>query len=141
MIWKGYDFDYRHALDLFHYQLSRTADLLESDRAYSARAKQDARRLRMILDLMKKVYDEEYRMQHFDQMERFWGGHETVWEPIKNGNYRYGGMKWKWADTPDKQAHAERQFEGLAIAAKKKHQRAKKLLWKLVEHNLEHFWD
>jgi hypothetical protein len=141
IIWKGYDFDYRHALDLFHYQLSRTADFMDSDKAYSVRAKQDARRLRMILDLMKKVYDEEYRMQHFDQMEEIWGNYESIWEPIKNGNYRYGGMKWELANTPEKEKEADLMFSKLAKEAEGKHQRAKKLLWDLVHHNLEHFWD
>ena len=29
LIWNGADFDYRYAIDLFTYQLSRTADYLE----------------------------------------------------------------------------------------------------------------
>jgi hypothetical protein len=141
IVWKGYDFDYRYALDLFHYQLKRTAVFMDSDNAYSVRAKQDARRLRTILELMKKVYDEEYRMAHFDQMERFWGGYDWEWEDNNNGTSTYKGIKWKFAHTPEQQEQAERQFTGLSIAAEKKHQRAKKLLWKLVEHNLEYMWD
>jgi hypothetical protein len=141
IVWNGYDFDYRHALDLFHYQLKRTADFMDSDRAYSVSAKQDARRLRMILDLMKKVYDEEYRMQHFDQMEKIWGGYDWEWEDNGNGTLTYSGTKWKFADTPEKQKEADLMFSNLTKEAEDKHQRAKKLLWKLVEHNLEHMWD
>jgi hypothetical protein len=141
IIWNGYDFDYRYALDLFHYQLSRTANLLESDQVYSVNAKQDARRLRTILELMNKVYDEEYRMEHFEQMRRFWGGFDWDWEDNNDGTVTYKGTKWKFAHTPEQQAKAEIQFSSLAAAAEKKHQRAKKLLWELIEHNLEHFWD
>jgi hypothetical protein len=141
IIWKGYDFDYRHALDLFHYQLTRTADFLDSDRAYSVRAKQDARRLRTILELMTKVYDEEYRMAHFDQMERFWGEMDMSWKDNNDGTSRFVGWKWQFAHTPEQQERAERQFSALTYDAEKKHQRAKKLLWKLIEHNLEHMWD
>jgi hypothetical protein len=142
IIWNGFDFDYRYALDLFHYQLSRTANLLESDRAYSVNAKQDARRLRTILELMNKVYDEEYRMGHFDQMEVIYGKSEMCWEDNEDGfSTTYLGLKWEKAITPEQHAEAEIQFSSLAAAAEKKHQRAKKLLWELVHHNLEHFWD
>lgn len=141
IIWNGYDFDYRHALDLFHYQLSRTADFLESDRAYSVKANQNARRLRTILELMKKVYDEEYRMEHFDKMEKIWGRYQWDWENNHNGTYSYKGIKWEFAHTPEQQKQAELQFSNLTILAEEKHQRAKKLLWKLIEHNLEYFWD
>jgi hypothetical protein len=141
IIWKGYDFDYRHALDLFHYQLSRTADFMNSDKAYSVRAKQDARRLRMILDLMKKVYDEEYRMQHFDQMEEIWGVGNSDWKNNNDGTYTYMGFKWELANTPEKEKEAELMFSKLAKEAEDKHQRAKELLWKLIHHNLENMWD
>jgi hypothetical protein len=141
IVWNGYDFDYRHALDLFHYQLSRTANFMDSDRAYSVRAKQDARRLRTILELMKKVYDEEYRMEHFDKMEQVWGNWSMDWGDNGNGTSTYRGSKWELADTPEKQKEADEQFSTLSILAENKHQRAKKLLWKLVEHNLEHMWD
>jgi superfamily II DNA/RNA helicase len=141
LIWEGYDFDYRYALDLFHYQLKRTADFLESDRAYSFNAKQDARRLRTILELMKKVYDEEYRMEHFDQTEKIYGKWSMNWVDNEDKYSKYMGSKWEFADTPEKEKEAEEMFSKLAAVAEKKHQRAKKLLWELVEHNLEHFWD
>ena len=33
VIWKGYDWDYGSAIDVFQYQLTRTVDYLESDKA------------------------------------------------------------------------------------------------------------
>ena len=141
IIWNGFDFDYRYALELFEYQLNRTADFLESDKAYTVKAKQNARRIRTITELMRKVYDEEYRMAHFDQMERFWGEIDTEWEDNNDGTFTFKGFKWQFAHTPEQQERAERQYSALAYDAEKKHQRAKKLLWKLIEHNLEHFWD
>src|SRR6056300_1361197 len=60
IIWKGYDFDYSHAIDLFKYQLERTADLLESDKAYTLNAKLHAQKIRTAVRLIDKVYNEEY---------------------------------------------------------------------------------
>ena len=66
MIWNGFDWDYKYAADLFAHQLGRMADHFESDRAYSYYAKDRAKRIRTTLKLMKLVGDEEYAMEHFD---------------------------------------------------------------------------
>jgi hypothetical protein len=141
-IWRGYDFDYRYSIDLFQYQLTRTAKYLESENVYSMSAKQDARRLRTIIELMKKVYDEEYRLGYWDEMERIWGTSELDWgKENEDGTITYLGTKWEFANTLEKQKEAEWMYSGMSQNAEKKHLRAKKLLWELIEHNLEKFWD
>ena len=52
IIWRGYDFDYRYAIDLFSYQLERTADFMESDRAMTVDAKVRAKRIRTAIELL-----------------------------------------------------------------------------------------
>ena len=98
IIWKGYDFDYAHAVELFKYQLERTADLLESDKAYTVNSNIHAQKIRTAVRLMDKVYDEEY-------MEDFYDKKISIEEAIK------------------------------------KQQRAHQLLWKFIEHNIQHWWD
>jgi hypothetical protein len=66
IIWKGYDWDYKYATDLFAHQLGRMADHFESDKAYATSAKNTAKRIRTTLKLMKLVGDEEYAMEYFD---------------------------------------------------------------------------
>lgn len=141
IIWNGYDFDYSHSIDIFHYQLTRTANFLDSDDAYNVLAKQDARRLRTILDLMKKVYDEEYRLEHFSKVEAIYGKLEWVFD---NNDDNIGNniiLEFKNADTPEKREEASKLLKKLDKESEEKHQRAKELLWKLVEHNIENFWD
>ena len=98
IIWKGYDFDYTHAIELFKYQLERTADLLESDKAYTVNSNIHAQKIRTAIRLMDIVYDEEY-------MEDFYEGKLTIKEAIK------------------------------------KQDKAHKILWKFIEHNIRHWWD
>jgi len=98
IIWKGYDFDYVHAIELFRYQLERTAYLLESDKAYTVNSNIHAQKIRTAIRLMDKVYDEEY-------MEDFYVGKLTIKEAIE------------------------------------KQERAHQLLWKYIEHNIQHWWD
>ena len=98
IIWKGYDFDYAHAIELFKYQLERTADLLESDKAYTVNSNTHAQKIRTAIRLIDIVYDEEY-------IKDFYDGKLTMQEAIK------------------------------------KQQRAHQLLWKFIEHNIQHWWD
>jgi hypothetical protein len=141
IIWRGYDFDYRYALELFSYQLNRLADHLESDKAYTVKAKSNARRLRTILELMNKVYDEEYRLEHYDKVEAIYGKWDIEWRDNGDGTSTYMGAVWEKADTPEKQKEANELLSKLALESEQKHQRAKELLWKLIDHNLHCFWD
>ena len=67
VIWNQFDFDYRYSIDVFKFQLQKTADHLNSDNAYTLSAKDNARRLQTIIDLMDKVYEEEYGIEYFDE--------------------------------------------------------------------------
>lgn len=55
MIWGGFDFDYRYAIELFEHQLERTADFMESDRAKTIDADKRAKRIRTAVELLRKT--------------------------------------------------------------------------------------
>ena len=71
-IWKGADWDYRYAVDLFTYQLSRTADYIESKGRHTT-AQSDVIRMRTAIALLNKVYEEEYGMEYMDEIESKYG--------------------------------------------------------------------
>ena len=60
LIWQGEDWDYYYSVELFQYQLKRTADFLESDKAYTLDAKATASRVRTAIELMDRVYNHYY---------------------------------------------------------------------------------
>ena len=60
IIWKGYDWDYRYAIDLFRHQLIRTEKYMSSPNAMTVSANSRARRIKTAIELLDKVYDEEY---------------------------------------------------------------------------------
>lgn len=90
IIWKGYDFDYCHAIELFRYQLERTADLLESDKAYRIDSKLQAQKIRTAIRLIDKVYGEEY-------MEDFYNGKVTIEEATKKQK-RAHRLLWEYIE-------------------------------------------
>jgi GDP-D-mannose dehydratase len=88
VIWKQYDFDYHYALEVFEFKLLRMAEFLESDKAYTLNAKHYASRIRMVVRLMKKVYDGEYGMEYQKQIEDQFGKWE--FEFINEDSKDYG---------------------------------------------------
>ena len=60
IIYKGADWDYYYSIELFQYQLKRTADFLESDKANTMDAKATASRIRTAVELMDRVYNHYY---------------------------------------------------------------------------------
>ena len=141
IIWRGYDFDYRYAIDLFSYQLERTADFMESDRAMTVDAKVRAKRIRTAIELLKKVYEEEYGMEWMGQLEELYGPDVLEWwfEDTGKGDgssyLRYIYEKWDNVEEIEEKKHE------LYTASQAKQKKAEGLVWKFISHNIKHWWD
>jgi len=85
LIWKGYDWDYHYAVEVFQHQLKRMAVHIGSDKAWGMEYKQTASRIRTAVELMDKVYNEEYGMEYYDIMEEKYG--KTNFEFIETGDF------------------------------------------------------
>lgn len=146
MIWKGYDFDYRYAIDLFQYQLKRTADFMESDRAMTMDADKRARRIRTAVELLEKVYNEDYSCEYQDKLKALYGENVLDWEFVEldvksdyNGEPLYE-LKWRY-EYWDNAAEVEEMKDKLFKESKEKQQRAEELVWKFISHNIRGWWD
>jgi len=141
MIWKGYDFDYRYAIELFQYQLERTADFMESDRALTVDADIRARRIRTAVELLQKVYDEEYACEYQDKLKELYGDNVLDWSFEDTGEgddssyLRYRYEQW------DNAEEVQRMMNKLFLESQAKQKRAEKLVWKFISHNIRHWWD
>jgi hypothetical protein len=140
-VWRGYDFDYRYSIDLFVYQLERQAKFLESDRAYTLNSSHHASRIRTAIDLMKKVYDDEYEMEWMDQLQEIYGPSVLDWwfEDTGKGDdssyLRYVYEKWDNVDD------VEAKKAELAKASREKQKKAERILWTYIHHNIRYWWD
>jgi hypothetical protein len=138
--WDGYDWDYNYSINMFKYSLTRLQKHIDSN-GHFTESKQSARRLKTIIDLMEKVYNEEYTFEYQDKMKALYGEDVLDWyfESTGYGDgtsfLKYEYEKWGHADEV-KKSHDE-----LFKVSLKKQERAHKLLWKLVEHNIRKMWD
>ena len=140
VVWKGYDFDYMYSLELFKKSLERQAKLFESDKLNSDRSKQNASRIRTAIQLMDKVYNEDYSMEWIDTIEAKYGSDVLDWESVNTGRgdgTHYIVRKYeKWKNSDEISKVEAKLFS----ESKEKQKRAHKLLWDFIEHNLQFWW-
>jgi len=142
VIWKQYDFDYGYALDAFKFQLSKIADFLESDKANTVEAKNSASRIRMIVRLMEKVYNEDYGCEYQSQIEELYGKTKTEFVPsLKNPNHYQMEEIFERKFSKKEIDEIKLKKKELFNKSQEKQKRAHILLWKLIEHNIQNWWD
>jgi len=145
VIWSQYDFDYHYSLDVFRFQLEKQAEFLESDRACTLEAKNNAKRIRLVLRLMEKVYDERYGCEYQKILEEKYGEDVLDWHfiPIED-RPGLSSMKWNY-EVDEKYANIREQIEAdkdrLFKESQEKQHKAHKLLWALIEHDIRRWWD
>jgi hypothetical protein len=141
IIWKGYDFDYMYSVELFKKSLERQAKLFESDNLNSDRSKQNASRIRTAIQLMDKVYNEDYGAEWIDILEKKYGSNvldfwfEDTGESDGSTFLRLEYEKW------DNSKEIEEIQKKLLSESREKEKRAHKLLWEFIEHNIQFWWD
>lgn len=146
IIWKGYDFDYRYAIELFQYQMERTADFMESEKSMTKDANIRASRIRTAVELLEKVYNDEYSSEWQDKLKNLYGENVIDWEFIElDIKSNYDGqplyeIKWEY-EKWDNSEEVENVKQQLFKESKEKQQRAEKLVWEFISHNIRYWWD
>ena len=145
LIWHGADFDYRYAIDLFSYQLLRTADYLEKKNRHTT-SLSDAKRIRTVVELLEKVYEEDYAMEYMDIIKEKYGPSDFRFieskETDANSNPYYEMVEeyeHNYTDSELLIISEEKSAEQLNSRIKQK--RAHKLALDLIEHNIQKWWD
>ena len=141
IIWRGHDFDYGYAIELFRHQLKRTADLLESKESYTLSSETNAQKIRTAIRLMDKVYEDAYAKEWMDTIVKIYGKDATDFEfedTGKGDGSSYLKFKYeKWDNAEEIKQLESRLF----TESQDKQRRAHKLLWDFIEHNIQRWWD
>jgi len=141
LLWRHREYDYRHSINLFRYSLQRQADFFESDRAYSAYAKQYASRIRTAVRLMDKVYDEEYGLAYIDLIDDLYGKTNFNFVKIEGTDYYSLEMRNEMAVDDEHQKEIEEVRREMMLNCHEKQERAHRILWQFVERNVRNWWD
>ena len=139
LIWNKYDFDYSYSIDMLKRALLDQAEFLESDRACSISAKDDAKRIRIIVSLMEKVYDDTYALEYQDKLKELYGDDVFDFNFVSSEFEDMDTFEWGYKSNPNAD-EIDEMHSKLLKESHAKQERAEELLWKLVAHNIRRFW-
>ena len=145
VVWNQFDFDYRYSLDVFKHQLLKQAKFMESDKAYGVNSHIDAQKIRMVVRLMDKVYNEEYACEYQQKLKDTYGEDAYDFEFIEiEDKPGYSKMKYKYEINP-KYGHLRDEIRENSTKwfkeSHEKQERAHKLLYTLLEFYIRRWWD
>jgi len=138
-IWNGNDYDYQSAVDLFSYQLERLADELESKNPH-VDTKHQVARIHATVEMIQKVYGEEYLERPLHIMERMYGECSFSFKPFEDTDSFEVELVWDRAVDEEHNKEINETYNAMMQHAYKDHERAHATLWKYVEHNIRNWW-
>lgn len=133
-----FDWDYGYSVDVFKFQLLKMAEHFESENA-TGDSLYKAKRIRTIIRLMDKVYNEEY-LDYNEEVERLYGKINIDFVQIDNEYYEMI-TTYERDYSEEEIKKIENHISEMRKFAIMKQERAHKLLWELVEHNIRNLWD
>ena len=158
IIWKDRDWDQHYIFEVLKHKLKAQSKFI-SDYGIHTSAQQDARRIRLCISLIQKLQDETYAMEYMDYYrERVWFtdcedrpgsfryNSEDVWEKYDGFFKKYPlvykrVLKGEGVFTLDGRDENDMKRLIAMNISKINHMRAKKLLFKIMEENIEQWWD
>jgi len=156
IIWKDRDWDSHYIFEIMKHKLSAQANYIGTNDRHT-RAQQDARRMRLCIKLMSKVQEEDYTMEYMDyRKDRVWFtdcedrpgsslmNSEQVWEKFDDYFKKYPLVYKRVMNGEGVFSLKDREDDKHVIAmniAHLNHDRARKLLFKIMEENIEGWWD
>jgi hypothetical protein len=158
VIWKDRDWDGHYIFEILQHKLVAQANYI-GKRDFHTRAQLDARRMRLCVKLIKKVQEEDYTMEYMDYAkDRVWFtdcedrpgssvyNSEEVWEKYDEYFAKYPlvykrVLKGEGVFTLNGRDESEMKRIIAMNIAHLNHDRARKLLFKIMEENIESWWD
>jgi len=156
IIWKDRDWDGHYIFEIMKHKLQAQAKYI-GDRDFHTRAQLDAKRMRLCVKLMQKIQDEDYTMEYMDyHKDRIWFtdcedrpdsslmNSEQVWEKFDDYFKKYPLIHKRVMNGEGVFSLKGREDDKHVIAmniAHLNHDRARKLLFKIMEENIEGWWD
>jgi len=158
VIWKDRNWDGHYIFEILQHKLEAQANYI-GRRDFHTRAQLDAKRMRLCIKLIKKVQEEDYTMEYMDYAkDRVWFtdvedrpgsslyNSEEVWEKYDEYFAKYPlvykkVMKGDGVFTLDGRNESDIKRVIAMNIAHLNHDRARKLLFKIMEENIEGWWD
>jgi hypothetical protein len=156
IIWKDRNWDGHYIFEVLKHKLVSQSDYI-ARRDWHTRAQQDARRMRICVKLIQKINDDYYNLEYMDyHKDRVWFtdcedtpgsslyNSETIWEKYDDYFEKYPLVYKRILNgegfSPIKGREDDKHFIAMSIAHFNQ-QRAQDLLFKIINDNINGWWD
>jgi hypothetical protein len=150
IIWKDEDWDSHYIFDILKFKLKNQAKYI-GDKDRHTQAKRDAERMMLCVSLIDKVQTEHYNTEHFDYEKTNINfvpipgsdNYEMKSEHISdNLNDYFNKYPLIYKEVVCQHIHNNPDKHRIAMyMSQMNHDRARKLLFKVMEENIERWWD
>jgi len=156
IIWKDRDWDAQYIYEVMKHKLKAQAKYI-GGRDFHTRAQLDAKRMRICVNLIQKLQDDFYQIEYMDyHKDRIWFtpcddntgnslmNSEQIWEKYDEYFAKYPLVYKRVLKGEGSINRKGRKKDKHIIAmniAYLNHDRARKLLFKIMEENIEGWWD
>jgi hypothetical protein len=117
------------------YSLERLANNLDSDNTLTVNATRDAKQIRRILILMKKVYNEDFSHECYDKLKALYGDNVLDFDIEQRRGITYEYQTWSNA------AEIDEMYNKLIHESYEKQEKAHALVWRLIANHIRYWWD
>jgi len=139
VIWKGGDYDYNYAIDVFKYQLERTANYISTN-GHLENGAEVVLQIRTAVDLINKVYNNGYIDEAEEQFERQYGSSEIFFTDYDDDNFEIN-IWWESAINSEHNDEINEFYKAHMMQAHNKEKRGKEVLWKYIHKHIDTWWD
>lgn len=146
IIWKDRDWDHAYIMYALRFKINNIANYIEKWDRYIG-CERDVERMRLCVKLMDKLEEDFYELEYQDY-------YETVFDFEKNerglselkGNIVRDDLKDYFKKYPNdyrrvSEEHKVEDIHAALIIGMNRHKRANRLLFTLIERNIEQWWD
>ena len=131
ILWKQDDTTYTYSLSLFKVQLINMANRFEKEGYMYG-----YHRIETIIKLMDKVYQYQYAREYESILESSYGKFKVIFEKDSNG-VLIPNIIWVKKYSEREQNSLYIIWKGLFEQSAEKQRKAHRILWKLIEHNIQ----
>jgi len=151
LVWKDRDWDDHFILEALKFKLKNTADYFQNKQRFVG-WENEVRYIRICEVLIQRIQDDYYKMEHFDFFD-----FDLDFVPTENNLYemkstttrddletyllKYPRTKKAVIGNPKYKSY-QHGNKGISIAVGiERHLKARRLLFKIIEQRIEHWWD
>lgn len=139
VIWEGDDYDYNYSINVFKYQLERTAKYIKCN-GHLENGERVVLQIQTAVDLIDKTYNGGYIEQAEEEFTRQYGECEIQFHDYDEENFEMT-MWWSSAEDSEHNDQINEFYHAHMFAAHAKAERGKAILWKYINKNIETWWD